>query len=168
MFWVLFWAFLTLAFVTIVIAWVQGEVLSALGRWSDGHPNLGFERDIEFEMDPTKHGDELDFVTIALAFAMVLLVLLFVPGPVTSNAQSISPNEISDSMQASMDVGTVNTFLHVWRDVYPLKFWAFFVGLPGTVIWLFRRSPVWLGVAVVAALFVFWLKMEAGISTLSF
>jgi len=67
-----------------------------------------------------------------------------------------------------MDVGTVNTFVHAWRAEYPLKFWAFFAGLPVTVIWLFRRSPVWLGVALVAALFVFWLKLEAGISTLSF
>ena len=168
MFWVLFWAFLTLAFVTIVIAWVQGEVLSALGRWSDGHPNLGFERDIEFEMDPTKHGDGLDFVTIALAFAMVLLVLLFVPGPLTSSAQSISPNEMVDSMQASMDVGTVKAFVRVWREEYTLKFVAFFAALPATAIWLFRRSPVWLGMALVVALFVFWLKMEAGISALSF
>jgi len=90
-----------------------------------------------------------------------------VPSAVTSNAQSISPNEISDSMQASMDVGTVDTFVRAWRTEYPLKFWAFFAGLPATAIWLFRRSPVWLGVAVVVALFVFWLKMQAGISTLS-
>jgi len=164
----LFWAFLALAYATLIIAWVQGEVLSWLGRLLDRHPNLGFERDIEIEMDPARHRDGFDFVTIGLAFAMVLLVLLFVPGPVTSSAHSISPNEMFDSMQASTDVGTVKTFVRVWRDVYPLKFWAFFVGLPGTVIWLFRRSPVWLGVAVVVALLVFWLKMEAGISALSF
>jgi hypothetical protein len=164
----MFWAFLTLAFVTIVIAWVCGEALSALERWTGEHPKSEFARDIEIEMGSAKHRDEFDFGTPGLACAMVLLVLLFVPGPVTSNAQSISPNEIFDSMQASINVGTVNTFVHAWRAEFPLKFWAFFAGLPATVIWLFRRSPAWLGVAVVVALFVFWLKMIAGISTLSF
>jgi hypothetical protein len=164
----MFWAFLALAFLTIIIAWICGEALSALERWSNQHPNSELASDIEIEMDPAKHRDEPDFGTLGLAFAMVLLVLLFVPGPVTSNAQSISPNKIFDSMQASMVVGTINTFVHAWRAEYPLKFWAFFAGLPATVIWLFRRSPVWLGVALVAALFVFWLKMKAGISTLSF
>jgi len=162
----MFWAFLTLAFVTIVIAWVCGEALSALERWSDKCPNS--ERAWDIEIDPAKHRDEFDFGTLGLAFTMVLLVLLFVPGPVTSNAQSISLHEIVDSMQASMDVGTVNSFFRVWTAEYPLKFWAFLAGFPATVIWLFRRSPVWLGVAVVVALLVFWLKMEAGISTLSF
>jgi len=161
----MFWAFLALAFVTIVIAWVCGEALSALDRWSDEHPNSERARDIGIEMDPAKYRGEFDFGTLGLAFGMVLLVLLFVPGPVTSNAQPISPNEIFDSMQASMDVSTVNTFVRTWRAEYPLKFWAFFAGLPATVIWLFRRSPVWLGVALVVALFFFWLKMN---STLSF
>jgi hypothetical protein len=87
---------------------------------------------------------------------------------VTSNAQSISPNEIFNSMQASMDMDTVDTFVRVWRGEYPLKFWAFFAGLPATAIWLFRRSPVWLGIAVIASLLALWLKMQAGISTLSF
>ena len=164
----MFWAFFALAFVAIVIAWVCGEALSALERWPNQRPKSELARDIEIEMYPAKHRDEFDFGTLGLAFAMVLLVLLFVPGPVTSNAQSISPNEILDSMQASMDVGTVNTFVHAWRAEYPLKFWAFCAGLPATVIWLFRRSPVWLGVAVVVALFVFWLKMTVGISVLSF
>ena len=164
----MFWAFLSLAFLTIVIAWVCGKVFSALERWSDQHPNSELARDIEIEMDPAKLRDEFDFGTLGLVSAMVLLVLLFVPSAVTSSGQSISPNELSDSMQASIDVGTVNTFVHAWRAEYPLKFWAFFAGFPTTVIWLFRRSPVWLGVAVVAALFVFWLKMEAGISILSF
>ena len=162
----MFWVFLALAYVTIVIAWVHGKALSTLGRWSDERPNSEPARDVE--MDPAKHRDEFDFVTLGLAFAMVLLVLLFVPGPVTSNAQSISPNGIFDSVRASMDVDTVKTFFRAWRAEYPLKFWAFFAGLPATVIWLFRRSPVWLGVALVVALFVFWLKMEAGISILSF
>src|SRR5215831_14793971 len=161
----MFWFFLALAFVTIVIAWVFGEALSALGRWSNEHPNSELARDIEIEMDRAKHRDEFDFGTLGLAFAMVLLVLLFVPSAVTSNGQSISPNEIPDSMQASIDEGTVNTFVHAWRAEYPLKFWAFFAGLPATVIWLFRRSPAWLGVAVVVAVFVLWLKMN---STLSF
>jgi hypothetical protein len=164
----MFWAFIALAFVTIVIAWVCGEALSALERWSDEHPNSELARDIEIEMYPANHRDKFDFGTLGLAFGLVLLVLLFVPGPVTSNAQSISPNEIFDSVQAVMDMGTVNTFVRTWRSEYPLKFWAFFVGLPATVFWLFRRSPVWLGVALVVALFVFWVKMEVGISTLSF
>ena len=159
----MFWIFLALAFVTIVIAWVFGEALSALGRWSAEHPNSA--RDIEIEMDAAKHRAEFDFGTLGLAFAMILLVLLFVPSAVTSNAQSISPNEIPDSMQASVDVGTVDAFVRAWRAEYPLKFWAFFAGLPATMIWLFRRSPVWLGVALVVALFFFWLKMN---STLSF
>jgi hypothetical protein len=163
----MFWFFLALAFVTIVIAWVCGEALSALGRWSDERPNSQFARDIEMEMDPAKNRGEFDFGTLSLVFAMVLLFLL-VPSAVTSNGQSISLHEISDSMRASMEVGTVNVFVSAWRAEYPLKFWAFFVGLPVTVIWLFRRSPGLLGVAVVAVLFVFWLKMNAGISTLSF
>jgi hypothetical protein len=163
----MFWFFLALAFVTIVIAWVCGEALSALGRWSDERPNSQFARDIEIEMDPAKNRGEFDFGTLGLVFAMVLLFLL-VPSAVTSNGQSTSLHEISDSMRASMDVSTVNVFVSAWRAEYPLKFWAFFAGLPVTVIWLFRRSPGLLGVAVVAVLLVFWLKMKAGISTLSF
>jgi hypothetical protein len=164
----MFWAFLALAFLTIVIALVCGEVLSALERWSAEHPNSELSKDIEIEMDPARHRGEFDFGALGLAFAMVLLVLLFVPGPVPSNAQAISPNEIFDSMQASIDVDTVKTFFRAWRADYPLKFWAFFAGLPATVIWLFRRSPVWLGIAVIASLLALWLKMQAGISTLSF
>ena len=164
----MFLAFLGLAFLTIVIAWICGEALSALERWSDEHPTSRLARDVEIEMYTAKRWDEFDFGTLGLACAIVLLVLLFVPGPAMSNAQSLSPNGIFDSVQESMDVGTVNTFVHAWRAEYPLKFWAFFTGLPATVIWLFRRSPVWLGVAVVVAVFVFWLKMQAGISTLSF
>ena len=158
----MFWVFLALAYVAIVISWVFGQALSGLERWSDERPNLQLASDIE---DPAKQPNQLDFGTLGLVVAMVLLVLLFVPGPVTSNGQSVSPNEISDSTQASMDVSTVDTFVRAWRAEYPLKFWAFFAGLPATVIWLFRRSPVWLGVALVVALFVFWLKMN---STLSF
>ena len=164
----MFWLFLALAYLTIVIAWVYGAALSALGRRSAEHSNSELARDVEIEMAPAKHRGEFDFGTLGLAFAMVLLVLLYVPSAVTSNGHSISPHEISDSMQASIGVDTINTFVHAWRAEYPLKFWAFFAGLPVTVIWLFRRSPVWLGAAVVAALFVFWLKMEAGISILSF
>jgi hypothetical protein len=163
----MFWFFLALAFVTIVIAWVCGEALSALGRWSDERPNSQLARDIEIEMDPAKNRGEFDFGTLVLAFATVLLFLL-VPSAVTSNGQSISLHEISDSMRASMEVGTVNVFVGAWRAEYPLKFWAFFAGLPVTVIWLFRRSPGLLGVAVVAVLLVFWLKMKVGISILSF
>ena len=163
----MFWFFFALAFVTIVIAWVYGEALSALGRWSDKRPNSELARDIEIEMDPAKNRDEFDFGTLGLVSAMLLLFLL-VPSAVTSNGQSISLNEVSDSMRASMDVGTVNVFVSAWREAYPLKFWVFFAGLPVTVIWLFRRSPGLLGVAVVVVLLVFWLKMEAGVSTLSF
>ena len=163
----MFWFFLALAFVTIVIAWVYGEALSALGRWSNERPNSQLARDIEIEMDPAKSRGEFDFGTLGLVFAMVLLFSL-VPSAVTSNGQSISLHDISDSMRASMEVGTVNIFVSAWRVEYPLKFWAFFAGLPVTVIWLFRRSPGLLGVAVVAVLMVFWLKMKAGISILSF
>ena len=162
----MFWLFLALAFVAIVTAWVYGGALSALERWSDKHPDAELPTDIE--MGPAKHRGEFDFGTLSLAIAMVLLVLLYVPSGVTSNWQSISPSGISDSTRASIDDGTVNAFVHAWRAEYPLKFWTFFVGLPVTVIWLFRRSPVWLGVALAAALFVFWLKMEVGISILSF
>lgn len=147
------WFFLALAFVSIVIAWVFGEALSALGRWSDEHPKSQIARGIELEMAPAKHRDEFDVGTLGLLFAMVLLFLL-VPSAVTSNGQSISLHEISDSMQASMDVGIVNVFVSAWKTEYPLKFWAFFAGLPVTVIWLFRRSPGLFGVAVVAALYI--------------
>jgi hypothetical protein len=162
----MFWFFLALAFMTLVIAWVFGEALSALGRWSDEHPNSELARDIDAE--PAKHPDELDIGTPALVLALVLLFVLLVPSAVTSNGQSLSLHEISDSVRASMDVGTVNVFVSAWRAEYPLKFWAFFAGLPVTVIWLFRRSPGLLGVAVVAVLLVFWLKMKTGISILSF
>jgi len=160
----MFWVFLALGFVAIAIAWVFGEALSALGRWSDENPNSELARDIETEMDAAKHRAEFDFGTLGLAFAMVLWVLLFVPSAVTGNAQSTSPNEISESLQSTMDVSTIDTFVRVWRAEYPLKFWAFFAGLPATVIWLFRRSPVWLGVALVVALFVFWLKVNSILS----
>jgi hypothetical protein len=163
----MFWFFLALAFMTLVIAWVFGEALSALGRWSDERPNSQLARDIEIEMEPAKNRGEFDFATLGLVFAIVLLFLL-VPSAVTSNGQSLSLHEISDSVRASMDVGTVNVFVSAWRAEYPLKFWAFFAGLPVTVIWLFRRSPGLLGVAVVAVLLVFWLKMKTGISILSF
>jgi hypothetical protein len=67
-----------------------------------------------------------------------------------------------------MDVGIVATFVSAWRAENPLVFWGFFAGLLVAVIWLFYRSPVLLGMAVVAALFILWLKMNAGISGLSF
>ena len=163
----MFWFFFALAFVTIVIAWICGEALSALGRWSDERPNSQLARDIEIEVDTAKNRGEFDFGTLGLVFAMVLLFSL-VPSAVTSNGQSISLHEISDSMRASMEVGTANVFVSAWRAEYPLKFWAFFAGLPVTVIWLFRRSPGLLGVAVVAVLLVFWLKLKAGVSILGF
>jgi hypothetical protein len=162
----MFRVFLEFAFVIIVIAWVLAEVLSALGRWLDEHPNSELARDID--MEPAKHPDELDFGTLGLVLAMVLLFVLMVPSAVTNNGQSISLHEISDSMRASMDVGTVATFVSTWRAADPLEFWGFFAGLLVTVIWLFHRSPVLLGVAVVAALFILWLKMNAGTSSLSF
>jgi len=161
----MFWVFLALAFVTIVIAWVLGEALSAVGRWSHEHPESGFPRD--FEIGRAKHRNEIDFGTPSLVFVMFLLFCL-VPSAVTSNGQSISLHEISDSVQASIEVGSVNIFVSAWRAEYPLQFLIFFVGLPVTVIWLFRRSPVVLGVVVCAALFVFWLKTIAGIWILGF
>lgn len=163
----MFWFFFALSFLTVVIAWVYGEALSALGRWSDERPNSELARDIEIEMDPARNRDEFDFGSLILVSAIVLLFLLL-PSAVTTNGQSISLHEVSDSMRASMEVGTVNVFVGAWRAEYPLKFWAFFAGLPVTVIWLFRRSPGLLGVAMVAVLLVFWLKMNPGISTLSF
>jgi hypothetical protein len=158
----MFRVFLEFAFVIIVIAWVLAEAFSALGRWLDEHPNSELEGDIDAE--PAKHPDELDFGTLGLVLAMVLLFVLLVPNAVTNNGQSLSLHEISDSMRASM----VATFVSAWRVEDPLEFWGFFAGLFVTVIWLFHRSPVLLGVAVVAALFILWLKMNAGISSLSF
>ena len=161
----MFRIFLEFALVIIVSAWVLAEALSALGRWSDERRNS--ELDSETETDPANLPEELHFGTPGLVFALVLLFLLLVPNAVTSNGQSISLHEISDSMQTSMDVGLVATFVGAWRAEDPLGFWVFFAGLPVTVIWLFRRSPSLLGVAVVAALFIFWLKMKVGISALS-
>lgn len=150
-------------FLILVIAWVLAEVLS-LGRSSDERANSELPRDVE--SDAANGPPETDFGPL-LAFAIVLSILLLVPSAVTRNGQSISLDEISDSLWA-MDVGTVATFVSAWRAEYPLVFWGFFAGLPVTVIWLFRRSPALLGVAVVAALFIFWLKIKAGMSTLSF
>ena len=155
----MFWFFFVLAFLTIAIAWVYGEALSSLGRWS--------APDLARDMYPAENRDEFDFGALVLVCAIVLLFLL-VPSAVTSNGQSISLHEVSDSMRVSMDVGPVNIFVGAWRAEDPLKFWAFFAGLPVTVILLFRRSPGLLGVAVAAMLLVFWLKMNPGISTLSF
>jgi hypothetical protein len=162
----MFRVFLEFAFVIMVIAWVLADVLSALGRWSGEHPNSELARDIDTE--PAKHSAELDFGTLGLVLAMVLVLVLFVPSTVTSNGQTISLHKISDSMRASMDVGIVATFVSAWKAENPLEFWGFFAGLLVTVIWLFHRSPVLLGVAGVAALFLLWLKMNAGISSLSF
>ena len=158
------WAFLEVAFVTIVMAWVLAKVLSAIGRWSDRHSKL--ERDIE--IDPTKPPDERDSGTLGLVVAMVLLFLLLMPNAVTSNGQSISLLAVSDSMRVSKDVGTLATFVGAWRTEEPLEFWGFFAGFSTTVVLLFRRSPALLGVAVVASLFTLWLKMNAGISAWSF
>ena len=158
--------FLESAFVIIVIAWALAEVLSALGRWLDKHSNSERARDIE--TDSENHPNELDFGALGLLFAMVLLFLLLVPNAVTSNGQSISLHEVSDSMRASRDVVTAATFIGAWRAEDPLEFWGFFAGLLVTVIWLFRRSPALLGVAVVAVLFIFWLKIRGGISIFTF
>src|SRR4029077_1137912 len=119
-------------------------------------------RDIDTE--PAEHPDKRDFGTLGLVLAMVLLFALMVPSAVPSNGQSLSLHEISDSMRVSMFA----TFVSAWRAEDPLGFWGFFAGLLVTVIWLFYRSPVLLGVAVVAALFILWLKMNVGISSLSF
>ena len=156
--------FLEFAFLIIVIAWALAEALSALARWSDEHPNS----ELDTEIGPAKHPDERDFGTLGLVVAMVLLFLLLMPSAVTSKGQSISLHEVSHSMRASKDVGTLATFVGAWRADDPLAFWGFFAGLLVTVISLFRRSPTLLGVAVIASLFVLWLRTNAGISTLSF
>jgi hypothetical protein len=92
---------------------------------------------------------------------------LLMPTAVTRNGQSISLHEISDSMRASKDVGTVAIFVSAWKAKDPWEFWGFFVGLLVTVIWLLRRSPALLGVAVVTSSFILWLK-TTGILTLGF
>jgi hypothetical protein len=152
----MFGLFLEAAFVTIVIAWVLAKALSALGRWSDEHANSGLAW--VTEKDPADHPDERFFGTLGLVFAMVLLFLLLMPTAVTSNGQSISLHDVSHSMRASNDVGTLATFVGAWRAQDPLEFWGFFAGLFVTVISLFRRSPALLGVAVIASLFALWLK----------
>ena len=58
----MFWAFLALAFVTIVIAWVCGKALSALERWSVQHPNSELARDIELKWTPQNIGMNLILV----------------------------------------------------------------------------------------------------------
>jgi len=154
----MFRVFLEVAFVTIVIAWVLAKVLSALGRWSDKHPNSELAWGIE--MDAANHPDARVFGAPDLVVAIVLLFLLLMPSAVTSNGQTLSLHEISYSMRASKDVGTLGTFVGAWRAEEPLKFWGFSAGLLVTVISLFRRSPALLGVAVIASLFALWLKMN--------
>ena len=105
--------------------------------------------------------EDLDFGALGVLCAFILLFALLVPSAVTSNGQSISLNEISDSIRASTDVGTVATFVRAWKAEEPLEFWVFFAGLLVTVSWLVRRSPVLLGVALVAAGFILWLRMKA-------
>ena len=105
--------------------------------------------------------EDLDFGALGVLCAFILLFGLLVPSAVTSNGQSISLNEISNSIRASMDVGTVATFVRAWRTEEPLEFWAFFAGLLVTVSCLLRRSPVLLGVALVAAWFILWLRTKA-------
>jgi hypothetical protein len=160
----MFRVFLEVAFVTAVTAWVLAKVLSALGRWSDKHSNS--EPALGINMDATNHRDERVFGAPDLVVAIVLLFLLLMPSTVTSNGQLLSLQEISYSMVASKDVGTLATFVGAWRAEEPLKFWGLSAGLLVTVISLFRRSPALLGVAVIASFFTLWLKMQAGISTL--
>jgi hypothetical protein len=162
----MFRVFLEFAFMIMLSAWVLTEVLSVLGRWADEHRNSEPEKDIE--MDPAKDPEESNFRTLGLVFAIVLLFLLLMPNAVNSNGRSISLADVSDSIQASKDVGIVGSFVSVWRAEDPLEFWSFFGGLLVTVIWLFRRSPASLGLALVASFFALWLKMNSGISTLPF
>ena len=83
----MFRVFLEFAFVIIVIAWVLAEVLSAPGRWSGRHPNSKLAKDIDTE--PAKHPDELDFGTLGLVLAVVLVFVLLVPSAVS--VATISP-----------------------------------------------------------------------------
>ena len=161
----MFLLFVALALVTILIAWVFEKALSALERWPGRHSNS--ELNWDYEMEPLKHRTDVDFGTPVLAFAMFLLFCL-VPNAVTTSGKSITLHEISDSVQASMDVDSVNIFISAWRAEYPVHFLTFFVGLPVTVIWLFRRSPAVLGVAACGSLLMFWLKMKVGIAVLGF
>src|SRR5262245_57573864 len=108
------------AFLILVTAWVLAEAL-ALGRSTDRRPNSQLATNAE--MGPAKDPRDLGFTTLVAA-AMILLILLLVPGAVTSNGQSISLNEISDSVRASMDVGPAATFVSAWRAEYPLGFWG--------------------------------------------
>jgi hypothetical protein len=111
---------------------------------------------------------ERAFGTLGLVFTMVLLFTLLMPSAVTSKGQSISLHDVSHSMRTSKDVmGTLATFVGAWRAEEPFEFWVFSAGLLVTAISLFRRSPALLGAAVIASLFALWLKMQAGISTLS-
>src|SRR5262245_46605989 len=158
-------AFLECAFVIIVIVWVLAEISSALGHWSDKHSNL--KRSTDNETDTAKDPDGVDLGSLGLVFAMLLLFLLLMPTAVTSHGQSISLHEISDSMRASKDVGPVAIFVGAWKTEDPWQFWGFFVGLLVTVVWLLRRSPALLGVAVVTSSFVLWLK-TTGILALGF
>ena len=160
----MFRVLLDCAFLAIVVAWILAEVLS-IGRSSDERAKSELASDDE--TDPATSPHEFDFGPL-LAFAMILAILYLLPSAVISNGQSLSLHDISDSVRASMDVGTVAPFVGAWRAEYPLGFWGFFAGLPVAVIWLFRRSPALLGVAVVAALFIFWLKIRGGISIFTF
>ena len=148
--------FLEVAFVSIASSWALSKVLSALKRRSDVHPNSELARDIE--IDSANYPGERQVGTLGPVVAMILLFLLLMPGTLTIDGQSISLREVSDSMQASKDVGTLATFVGAWRAEDPLEFWGFFAGLLVTAISLFRRSPALLGVAVIASLFALWLK----------
>ena len=146
----MFRLFLEAAFVTIIIAWALAKALSALRS----------EVAWDIEIAPANRPDEPVFGTLGLVFAMVLLFVWLMPTTVTINGRSISLHEVSDSMQASQDVGTLSTFVGAWRADDPLAFWGFFAGLFVTAMMLFRRSPALLGAAMVASLFALWLKMR--------
>jgi len=144
--------FLEVAFVTIVVAWA----LAKIARWLDTPPVLARY----IEMGRANRPDEPALGAPGLVFAMVLLFVWLMPTTVTINGRSISLHEVSDSMQASQDVGTLSTFVGAWRADDPLAFWGFFAGLFVTAMMLFRRSPALLGAAMVASLFALWLKMR--------
>jgi hypothetical protein len=110
---------LAAAFVSIVSSWILAKALSALRS----------EVAWDIEIDPANRPDEPVFGALGLVFAMVLLCVLLMPSAVTSNGQSISLHDVSHSMRASKDVGTLGYFCRRIESPRP-------VGILGLLRWL--------------------------------